>query len=165
MSVKRGSYHVKLVRWWNWASGFNQDRFHKHRPSWPVLVFSMNEAWRERKVSVKDISFKTRECYWYEAKRPHAWLWGLSTRHPRTWHWDPWLIREAGLWKSRNLGIRFWRRACWHGDIPLQLSWTRMTWVCYWDEKLWRAHTYTCVCTRACMVCLHCLHALQRTGA
>lgn len=118
------------------------------RPSWPALMFSMNEAW-EREVSVKNISFKTRECYWYEAKHPHAWLSGVSISHPRTWHWDPWLIREAGLWKSRNLGIGFWQRARWHGDMPLQLSWTRMTWVCYWGEKRW--HTHTCTRMHMCM--------------
>ncbi len=111
------------------------------------------ERGRETKVSVKNISFKTRECYWYEAKHPHAWLSEVSISHPRTWHWDPWPIREAGLWKSRNLGIGFWQRACWHGDMPLQLSWTPMTWVCYWGEKLW--HTSTHMCTYACMAWLY----------
>lgn len=33
------------------------------RPSWLLLVFSMNEAWRDREDPVRNISFKTRECY------------------------------------------------------------------------------------------------------
>lgn len=99
----------------------------------------------EERFLSKTSAFKTRAHYRYEAKHPHARLSGAPIRHPRTWHWDPWPIREAGLWKSRNLGIRSWQRVCWHGDTPLQLSWMCMTWACYWGEKLWRAHTCTYV--------------------
>lgn len=51
----------------------------------------------------------------------------VSISHPRTQHWDSWPISEAGLWKSRNLGIGFWQWACWHGDKILQLPWTLLT--------------------------------------
>lgn len=145
MSVKRGSFHVKLLRWRSWAPGFQPGQIPQVQAQLARLVFSMNEAWRQRKDSVKNISLKTKECYWYEGKHPHAWLSGVSVSHPRTWHWDPWPIREAGLWKSRNLGIGFWQRARWHGDMRLQLSWTWMTWVCYWGEIL-DMHTHAHIC-------------------
>lgn len=120
-------------------------------PVGPYLCFLwMKHEERQRFLS-KTSALKQESVIGMKQKRPHAWLSGVSIRYPRTWHWDPWLIMEAGLWKSRNLGIRFWQRACWHGDIPLQLSWTRMTWVCYWDEKLWHAHVHAWYVFIACM--------------
>lgn len=121
----------------------------------------------KREKGLKNISSKIREWYLNKTRHPHAWLSGVSISHPRTWHWDPWLIGEAGLWKSRNLGIGFWQRVCWHSDTLLQLSWTRMKWVCYWGETLSHAHAYmhVYICICACMVCLHCPLTFQKTGS
>lgn len=76
---------------------------------------------KSERILSKNINHKTRECYWFKTKHPHAWLSGVSIHHPRAWHWDPWPIRKAGFWKSRNLGIGFWQSQCWHSDMPVQL--------------------------------------------
>lgn len=79
--------------------------------------------------------FKARECYWYEEKHPHAcatYIRKADTRgssRPRTWHWDPWLIQEAGQEKSRNLGIWFWQIIlAWSYCKSVQLSRTQRAW-------------------------------------
>lgn len=118
-------------------------------PVRPYLCF-LWMSHEEREKGLKNISSKARECCVYSKNTHMRGFPGVSISHPRTWYWDPWPIREAGLWKSRNLGIGFWQRACWHGDMLLQLSWTWMTWVCYWGEKL-ATDMHTCIYMHMCM--------------
>lgn len=99
----------------------------------------MNEPWREREVSkTPSLQPNTHMCVFLR----------VSISHPRTRHWDPWPIGEAGLWKSRNLGIGFWQRVCWHGDRLLQLPWMWMTWVLFpgrerfYTQRNIRMHKY-----------------------
>lgn len=70
-------------------------------------------------------------------------------------------IWDAGLEKSRNLGIGFWRGARRCGDTLLQLSWKWMTWVWRGEKQLTHTHRNTC----AHMANLYCLRALCPSNA
>lgn len=125
-----------LVCSWKWTSGFNQDTFYS--PVGLYLCF----LWKKHEEKPKMLSQKEKKCHCYEWKHPHAWLSGVSICHLRAWHWDPWPIREAGLWKSRNLGIGFWQSVC----CPCSCLGDRKGFF-YWGER--SACTYSV--STACM--------------
>lgn len=144
MSVKRGSFHVNLVRWWNRSSGFNQDRF--QGPVGPYLCFLwMKHEDRERILS-KTSALKQESVIGMN-QNTHMLN---SQGYPSViQEYDTEIHGRLGKLGCGNLGI-------WEEGFGIEragmviclcscLTW--MTRVCYWGKNLWR----TLICTCACM--------------